>query len=247
MSVKGSAQYRMVVMPYRPMRRVFNYFLIGILLTVAAFASFFWGYGQGSVQALQADPHSQENTQLVELEAENDKLRQQIANLDMAAKVDAQAHEDIRKQTVELKATIAELEHDIDVYRGIMPAAQSNNPQGISLGAFSLTGAGGVRGYKYKLIVRQLSANKESFNGSLSFTVVGEKGGKQQRIPLEQISEQVADARIPLSFKYFQTVEGDLILPEDFQPERIEVSLVSSDRKKSTQVERQLPWTVSSL
>jgi len=244
MSVKGSAQYRMVVMPYRPMRKVFSYFVIGLVLLIAVTASFFLGYAQSTTGPQDAVSLEKAEEELESLREEADSLRQEVANLKLAAVVDQQAHEDIRRQAVEQKATIADLEHDITVYRGMLPTSSGTNPSGISVSSFAVTGAGGVRGYRYKLLVQQLSANKDAFKGTLKFTVVGNKDGKPLEVPLHQVSPQVTTALIPLDFKFFQSLEGDLVLPEGFQPERVSVIVQSLDRKKTTYVERQLDWVV---
>lgn len=247
MSVKGSTQYRMVVMPYRPMRRVFTYFLLALMLLIATGASFFFGYGHGSSGGTLAPVGDIPSGQFLELQEEADALRQEVANLQMASAVDKQAYDDIRREAVEQKARILELEHDITVYRGMLPTANGSNPLGISVGSLSLTGQGGVRGYKYKLLVQQLSANKEAFKGTLKFSIVGTKDSKALELPLHKVSAQFADERIPLDFKYFQNLEGELLLPEGFSAERVIIVVESSDRKKTTHVERQLDWSVTAL
>ncbi|WP_193911024.1 DUF6776 family protein [Cellvibrio polysaccharolyticus] len=247
MSVKGSTQYRMVVMPYRPMRRVFTYFLLALIFLIATGASFFFGYGHASSGGNLASVGDVPSEQFLELQEETDALRQEIANLQMASAVDKQGYDDIRREAVEQKARILELEHDITVYRGMLPTANGSNPLGISVGSLTLTGQGGVRGYKYKLLVQQLSANKEAFKGTLKFSILGTKDNKALEIPLHQVSAQASDERIPLDFKYFQNLEGELLLPEGFSAERVIIVVESSDRKKTTHVERQLDWSVTAL
>src|SRR5690606_31711381 len=160
-SVKGSAQYRMVVMPYRPMRRVFNYFFGFLIVLIIAAASFFYGYDQGLNQRLNTGLTGKGGEELIRLQQEAELLRQEVANLKLAAAVDQQAHEDVRRQTIEQKSQIAELERDIAVYRNMVANSESENPLGISVGAFHISGPGGVRGYKYKLVIQKLAVNEE--------------------------------------------------------------------------------------
>lgn len=245
MSVKGSTQYRMVVMPYRPMRRVFNYFFVILILLVVAVASFFFGYGQATSGQPSAELLASTGRQLAVLQEEAEALRQEVTNLQLAAAVDKQAYEDIRRESVEQKNRITELEHDITVYRGMLPASNGTNPSGISVSSLSLVGQGGVRGYRYKLLVQQLSVNRDAFKGFMSFTIVGQRGEEPLELPLSRVSSQVDEERIPLDFRYFQSLEGELLLPEDFTAERVVIVIESSDRKKTTHVERQLDWAVS--
>lgn len=246
-SVKGSAQYRMVVMPYRPMRRVFNVFLVFFALLITATASFFYGYDQGLNQRLSTGVLGQGRQEFANIKEEAETLRQEVANLKLAAVVDQQAQEDVRRQAIEQRERIASLERDIAVYRGMMSKSDNANPSGITIGTFQVTGSGGVRGYKYKLVVQQLAANKDVFNGTLVFNIVGTRSGTKMTIPLYQASSQVANELIPLEFRYFQSIEGSLILPEGFEPERVDLVIKSTNQKKPTNVERQLDWPVMGL
>lgn len=243
-AVKGSAQYRMVVMPYRPMRRVFNYFFSFMLLLLVAVVCFFYGYGQGATQQPLQD--GAVNQRVEELEQEAEALRQELANVKLAAAVDEQSQDDLRRQAVEQKVRISELERDVSVYRSMVSKTDTKNPSGISVGAFHVSGSGGVRGYRYKLVVQQLVFNDEKFKGALSLKIVGVRANQAIVIPLHQASMQVSEELIPLEFKYFQSIEGDLLLPEGFEPKRIDVVVRSTDKKKSTHVERQLDWSIAS-
>ncbi len=244
-NVKGSTQYRMVVMPYRPMRRVFNVALVIILLLIAGFASFFYGYDQGLNQRLGMGQGSQDARPSRE---ESESLRQEVANLKLASQVDRQAHEDMRRQALEQKTRIADLERDISVYRGMVSKSASNNPQGVTIGSFQISGPGGVRGYKYKLVVQQLAASEDGFTGTLALKILGSRGEEKIAVPLHQVSNQVSDELIPLDFKYFQSLEGELLLPESFAPERIEVTIKSAGRQSTpTHLEQQLDWPSTGL
>lgn len=246
-SVKGSAQYRMVVMPYRPMRRVFNYFFGFLVVLFIVAASFFYGYDQGLNQHLSSGSTGKGAEKFARLQQEAESLRQEVTNLKLAAIVDQRAHEDVQRQTIEQRSQIAELERDIAVYRGMVAKSDGKNPFGISVGAFQISGAGGVRGYKFKLVVQKLAVNDEVFKGTLKVNIAGTRDGESIVIPLHKVSVQMAEEAIPVSFKYFRSIEGDLLLPEGFRPERVIVSIKSMDSKKPTNVERQLAWSVATL
>src|SRR5690606_11253663 len=246
-SVKGSAQYRMVVMPYRPMRRVFNYFFGFLVVLFIVAASFFYGYDQGLNQHLSFGLPGKGAEEFARLQQEAESLRQEVTNLKLAAIVDQRAHEDVQRQTIEQRSQIAELERDIAVYRGMVAKSDGENPLGISVGAFQISGPGGVRGYKFKLVVQKLAVNDELFKGTLKVNIVGIRDGESITIPLHKASVQMAEEAIPISFKYFRSIEGDLLLPEGFRPERVVVAIKSMDSKKPTNVERQLDWSVAVL
>ena len=87
--------------------------------------------------------------------------------------------------------------------------------------------------------------------GYLEFTIVGrqideDSQPKKQTVPLRDISKDVSVVRIPLRFKYFQRLEGELELPAKFEPELIEIKAVSTS-KGSAVVEKKFSWLVQEI
>src|SRR5690606_41822287 len=97
----------MVVMPYRPMRRIFNYVVGTLLLLLVAGFCFFYGYDQGARAAPQIGTDSQT---VVALEAEAERLRQEVPTLTVAAAVHAHANAVVRREAVDEKVRVSE--HD---------------------------------------------------------------------------------------------------------------------------------------
>lgn len=62
-------------------------------------------------------------------------------------------------------------------------------------------------------------------------------------MPLRSLSASEDDLEIKLQFKYFQNLEGELVLPSNFQPEEIQI-LAVSEGKNSKTVEKTFPWVV---
>ena len=61
-------------------------------------------------------------------------------------------------------------------------------------------------------------------------------------MPLDILSEQV-DKQLKLRFKYFQYIDGELIIPEGFTPERIDIVAKATSPKPVT-VDKQYGWIV---
>jgi outer membrane murein-binding lipoprotein Lpp len=241
-AVKGSNPPQLVVVPYRPMRKLF--ISVGLILLVgfAVVASYLTGY-QRSVAlqdnaAVERDTLRKERTRL---SRQVEELRQEVANLKLGSKVDHQASEEVRNQVIQLKAQVAELEEDITFYRGLM--APTDNARGLTIGSLNVLATGVPRQYNYKLVVQQLATNHQMLSGTLNFTVVGWRDSEQVSIPLYQLSDQVEEESIRLRFRYFQSIEGRLILPEGFEPERIELMARSTGANAAT-AEKKFGWLV---
>ena len=247
-AVKGSKQYRVVAVPYRPWVR--SLLVLGVLIVLAVSVTGSFWYGQKRGQVMQADAVAERNilkTQLAEKSQEADGFRQEVANLKLGAQVDRKASEGVRGEVIELKTEIAALQEDISFYRSLM--APTGNKRGLSIGSLNVISTGASRQYEYKLVVQQLATRHTMLNGNLSFTIVGrqklseEQGEQLITLSLKDVSDNVSYENIKLRFKYFQTIEGRLNLPENFEPERIEL-IAKSTGKDSVVVEKKFGWLV---
>lgn len=248
--VKGSAQYRMRVMPYRPMRLVFNCVLGLLVLIGVAISCYLVGYDHGAQQlSLPGGVRDQQQQKIEALLKESEELRQQVANLKLNADIDQQTNKDIRRQLIQQTVQIAALERDVAVYRSMMSSGRNANPQGISIGVFHVTRVEQENTFHYKLVLQKLAAMDDSFQGNLDIKISGvqsmEGEERPRSISLHELSDQLPTEQIPLSFKYFQNIEGDLVFPGGFKPEKIQLLVKSTSKKHPATIENELEWQVS--
>jgi hypothetical protein len=59
--------------------------------------------------------------------------------------------------------------------------------------------------------------------------------------PLSELSDDVEEQEVPLRFRYFQAIEGEMVLPEGFQPEGLRIVARSQAPRKAEVTER-FPW-----
>lgn len=239
---KGSIPPPVKVVPHRPLRQWCLTLASIVLVALALVGSYHWGYqrGGGDHEALLSERNRLQQS-LHNARVESDDLRQEVANLKLGSMVDLKAGEEVRSQTVELKAQIARLEEDIAFYRSLM--APDDNNRGLTIGSLNVLSTGTPRQYEYQLVVQQLATSHELLNGHLTFEVVGRTDGQQRTLPLYRLSGQVDEAQIKLRFRYFQNIEGRLELPEGFEPERIEVVARSTGRNADRD-EKNFGWLV---
>lgn len=241
-AVKGSKQHRVVVVTYRPWLRMAVTIGTLVLLVVMSWFSYFFGLKEGqSQQAIAISERNELRDQVVQKDDEIEGLRQDVANLKLGSQVDRKASEEVRAEVIDLKAQIAALKEDISFYRGLM--SPTDNKSGLTIGSLNVISTGVSRHYEYKLVVQQLATNHKMLNGYLTFEIFGRQGEQLVTLPLKDVSEKVSYDRIKLRFKYFQTLEGRLVLPEGFEPERIELTARSLG-DKSVVVEKKFGWLV---
>jgi cell division protein FtsB len=248
--VKGSPQYRMKVVAHRPVRQMFIYLLLMASVIALVWVSYWFATYRAAQTMLTPDQATQLRAESAQLKTQVEDLRQQVVKYEMTLDVDRQASNDIRQQALLQRQKIDALKRDIAVYR-MMTSKKNNNPMGIGFGIFSVVpqlvdGAAGSL-YKLRLTVQKLAEGETEFSGKLQFLVVGTRAGKEEKIPLYQLVEPdetgaTLTEEIPVKFKFFQKIEAQLHLPDDFSPVRVELQVAADANPKAVIAEAQLSW-----
>mgnify|MGYP001260796721 CR=1 FL=1 len=242
--VKGSKEYQWAVVKVRPHARL----QLGAALLALFILGVAGAYQIGQKQAMTGYSRTQRDLAAVRAELEEvrkaeQQLRQQKESAALGAEVDRRSLEEVRQQVIELKAQIATLEEENKFYRNLM--APDGNQRGLNFGPVEIVHTDRPRTYRYKVVMQQLATHHEVLTGTLQFSVVGRQEGELRVLPLSQLSSTVDSTNIKLRFKYFQNIEGELVLPEGFEPERIELEARSTGNN-ATVIEKRFAWLVQS-
>ena len=239
--VKGVAVNNLVVVPYKPMEK----FLFRILLLIVMLALVYSAYWYGLHQGIGAESELLvERDQLIgELQASanrQDRLSQRIAILENAAFVDKESVDVVRQVNRELSDKIAQLEEDVALYQGIM--SPSVNSTGLTIQEVKLTATPSDRRYRFKVMLTQVGNNSTYLRGFAGINLIGVENGKVTAYPLKVLSNEISDVDIKFRYRYFQEFKGELMLPEKFTPDQIQV-IAQSVGKKSARVEKAFNWS----
>ncbi len=242
MAVKGSKVTPMRIIPHSPLARVLRIGLLLLLFVSSVYASYFFG-----IYSTEQKYQAQESSNNSQQEQAAAALSQQLTQLRTSAEVDRQSMEDLRQLVMTQKAQLNASERDLKVYKDLLSPSVKTNPLGISFGVFTVLPLKEKNHFNYSLTVQKLSTKEADFSGSLEFRVIGLQGDKSLQLSLYQISSQVTVPSIPLSFKYFQTLEGDMSLPVDFVPQSVELVVKTQDKKAPPLITAELDWPVSAF
>ncbi|MGB1401058.1 MAG: DUF6776 family protein [Pseudohongiellaceae bacterium] len=242
--VKGSRQEKMMVVPYRPGRRVL---FISLLLTgVAVSAAGGWGYAYYTTVLAQQGEQAEKrelSAQLTDLRQENEALRRQIVILDRSSAVDQQTGAELQETLTALRQRVAQLEEDVLFYRQVVE--EETDETGLVIGQLDIDATRSPDRYRYKLVMRQQDADGDTYlTGHVNFNLVGQLQDQQVILPLRDLSEFEDELDIRLRFKYFQNIEGELVLPEGFQPDRIQIAAVATE-PVSKRINEDFGWVVA--
>ena len=233
-----------MVVPYRPGRRVL--FTLLLLTGVAVSAAGGWGYAYYTTVLAQQGEQAEKrelSAQLTDLRQENEALRRQIAILDRSSAVDQQTGAELQETLTALRQRVAQLDEDVLFYRQVVE--EEIDETGLVIGQLDIDATRSPDRYRYKLVMRQQDADGDTYlTGHVNFNLVGQLQDQQVILPLRDLSEFEDELDIRLRFKYFQNIEGELALPEGFQPDRIQIAAVATE-PVSKRINEDFGWVVA--
>jgi len=147
----------------------------------------------------------------------------------------------VRQEIAAQKEQIANLEEGLRFYKGLM--APEETAQGLSLRKLELVATDASDRFVFRLVAQQEALKHATLKGSLSIELFGRQGQEAVSYPLADISDDVEDNTITLRFRYFQSIEGELVLPAGFTPQGFKVIARASSPRK-VELREQFPWGV---
>ena len=207
---------------------------LGLLLVLA--------YNRGQASAgLSAAQVALERRELVakadRLERQNSKLNARVAELEMARKLDREAYGQVEQTLGELQSQLSRQADDLAFYKSIVSPA--DGVQGLRIHRFEVSPGAEPREYQLKLTLIQSMRHESVAAGLVQVVVHGMQGDRPARYSVGELLGR-PKAQLPFSFRYFQTIEQAVTLPEGFQAFEAEVQVRSS--KLRFPMQQSFPW-----
>ncbi len=205
--------------------------LLALVLAALAFGG--WGlwraYGPQPANA---------GERLREATARIDVLEQESATLKRSDQISRQANADLQGTLAERDEEIASLRADIAFYERFVGATAQRH--GLAVHELKLEPQRDPQLWHFVATLTQ-NLNRGAVNhGRLLLSVEASNGGRMQRLGWGELRQQQNAPGIEYSFKYFQQVEGDLVLPAGVRPVRVIARLVPAS---GAAVEQSFTWT----
>jgi hypothetical protein len=212
-----------------------------VVLAVAAVSAWIaYGMGQRSAghdAAAAGERRAVLQDQLDKVEYENQSLHAQVAELEMARRLDRDAYGQIERTLGDLQSQLARLGDDLAFYRSSVSPA--DGIQGLRIQRLDVQPGDRPREFTLRLTLVQAMRHESNVSGLAQITINGMRGEVPTKYTLGELLG-TPRAQLPFSFRYFQTLEQRIELPEGFDPYEADVSLQSS--KLTGPVEQVFPW-----
>ena len=217
-------------------RRRFVYLALFILLAVLLLSSA--GICQcqdGSWEVRLPWSRSQSPEQLL---GEDTALRQELLILERNNQVDKQAAALLQEKLINSQEEIFQLRKDLEFYKGIITATDETNSPGVH--GIRIKPLTHPNGYRLELILLNIANTGKMVEGEIEVVLEGIQDSAIKRLSLSAVSlDENRDYSI--RFRNFQRFENNFILPENFEPQRVFVTL-SPDEPDESGFEKIFDW-----
>ena len=216
---------------------------LAVLIGVFGYLVFEFGRIQANYNIVDAAAERQGYEDRIEgLQAEIVGLKEQVVLLETHRDIDKEAYKDVETSLMALQEKIQEQTDAIAFYRGIV--SPTDGAAGLRVQDLKLTRGSVERAYNVRLVLVQSLKHDRKVSGDVKLTVVGDQGGAEASIEFAQLLPADASRSWPFSFRYFQDFDREIILPDGFTPERIDIEVLSKTRSIDS-IEESFAWATS--
>ncbi len=211
-----------------------------LAIVAGGYLAFELGRIQGGYSLVEATAETRDfQTQIDALQQEVVSLKQGIALQETHREVERQAYDDVETNLVALQQKIQEQQDAIEFYRGIMSPEEGG--RGLRVQGVKLSRGAEERESVVRLVLVQLLKHDRAVKGDVDLVLEGAQNGEVRSYSLEELVPANEDSAWPFQFRYFQTFDRSLVLPDGFTPERLNVQ-IRSRTKSVDSVEQTFAW-----
>ena len=202
------------------------------LILIVGLVGFFFYLGN-TYQAYELERLRLERETLVsriaDLETRNSNLVQKNAHLEGSSKIERDAYELASQELARLQQQLLAQKEELVFYRGIV------SPQGatlaVNLQSFELRPKGVPNQFSYKMILTKSGKSTSKVRGGAEVLLRGDNGGSISEHRLNDLLLENPGKDTKFAFRYFQVFEGDIALPEGFEPFEVEIGIKPTTKK----------------
>lgn len=163
------------------------------------------------------DDSTQVNLDKMDVEA----MKMRIVVLERSEQVAKAALVELQNTLRDREEEIAGVRADLAFYGRLVGGAKR---EGLAVHALRLVPVAESRAWNFSATLTQNFKRGAEITGQLTLSVTGISRGKIETLDWKSLSQESQSAGIGYAFKYFQQVNGIIMLPEGFEPNSVRVS-----------------------
>lgn len=239
MSTPAPDKPRFVIVPHRPHVRVL--LAVAAALWLASLVATWWVASERAAPGLAKvrDELDLANRRIADNEALVRQLRQNVATLRRSDQISRSANTELQASLAEREEEVSGLRADVAFYERLVGATGQRRGLSVHEAVFAPE-EGGT--WRYTVTLTQNLNRGAISKGEARVSVEGVSQGRLRSLGWEELVQKPGAPGQPFSFRYFQQLEGSVMLPEGFTPQRVRVQL----RSDGSTVDQAFPWQVAS-
>jgi hypothetical protein len=236
---------KLVVRSHTPRLRAVLWTAAVLITAVILYAAFEFGrYDAGYRVVDSVRGALAASARLRKLEAENEKLRTQLAGAEVAQRVEREGYKQVSRSLGDMQSQIARLNQDLSFYRGLV---QPDSIIHVKVQQMQIVPATVAGQFHLKFVLMQTGKTDAVVAGSVAISIDGLLQGKPQSLPLAEVTS-TRRASLAYSFRYFQDYDEAIQLPRGFEPTRVGVELKNArDRDPSHGFRQAFVWKAQGM
>jgi hypothetical protein len=213
---------KLVVRSYAPRRRAVLLGMAGLAAVAVLYGMFELGrYDAGFRVVDSVRGALSASKRIRDLEADNERQREQLAAADVARRVDREGYKQVERSLGDMQGQIDRLTQDLSFYRGLV---QPDTLVHVKVQQMQIVPEAAAGQFRLKFVLMQAGKPDATVNGSVLITVDGLLHGKPSSVDLAHLAPDRRGG-LGYSFRYFQGFDEPVQLPPGFEPTRIGVEI----------------------
>lgn len=166
-----------------------------------------------------------------------EELEQQVTTLARSDQISREANRELQGALAEREDQVAALRAEVAFYERFVGSTAER--RGLAVHELQVRpGVGQV--WHFSATLTQNLERGQPSEGGLTLVVEGSRDGRFEELDWAALRQREDAPPLEYSFKYFQQLQGDFVLPEGFTPARVRVR---AEPARGSAVEQSFPWT----
>jgi hypothetical protein len=233
---------KVVIRTYAPARRWLVLGVLGVSSALGAYLLFELGRSRAGFDNLAAiRTRAELREQLEQRDATIRELRRMAADYETFKAAQDRERSEVARTIGELQAEVAQQRQQLQFYQGIV--VKDANKADVAIQQLRVTQSpAGADRYTLRLMLVQPARPDGTVTGTVTVSVEGQQGGAAAKLDTAALTGGKS-RELPYSFRYFESMDPEIVIPAGFRPERLTVE-VRSRRRGVEPVVQTIVWSV---
>ncbi|ALN89745.1 MULTISPECIES: DUF6776 family protein [Lysobacter] len=227
---------RFVIVQQQPDKRPYIWSAVGVAWALSLVVAWLWSQSLAAPKLPKLSAELDQTKRELRLRSKAlEQLEQREANLQRSDQISRAANKQVQNSLAQREEEISDLRADVAFYERLVGATAPAKGLNVHSVEFKPE-TGGT--WRYQIVLTQNLNRGAVSSGGLQFQVEGVRGGKLAAIGWDELHQKSKAPAQDYSFRYFQQLDGSVMLPAGFTPQRVRISL----HGENAAIEQHFAW-----